>query len=53
MNDRKKRIAMLQESLNRILITSGPKGCRSSAAYKLSVQLDKEIVKYYKSMNNI
>lgn len=53
MNNRKKSIAMMQEALNRILVTSGPKGCKSGAAYKLSVQLDKEIVKYYRSMNNI
>ncbi len=50
MNNRKNSIAAMQEALNRLLVTSGPKGCRSGAAYKLSVQLDKEIVKYYKNI---
>lgn len=53
MNNRKKRIATMQEALNRILMTSGSNGCRSKAAYKISVQLDKEIAKYYRSINNI
>ncbi len=53
MNNRKKRITTMQEALNRLLMTAGPKGCRNRAVYKLSVQLDKEIVKYYRSANNI
>lgn len=53
MNNRKKRITTMQEALNRLLMTAGPNGCRNRAVYKLSVQLDKEIVKYYRSANNI
>ena len=53
MNNRKKRIATMQEALNRLLMTAGQNGGRNRAVYKLSVQLDKEIVKYYRSANNI
>ncbi|WP_083461296.1 aspartyl-phosphate phosphatase Spo0E family protein [Cellulosilyticum ruminicola] len=53
MNNRKKRISTMQEALNRLLMTSGANVCRSKTVYKLSMQLDKEIVKYYRSIENI
>lgn len=50
MNEMKKSISFMQDSLNRLLYVSGPAGCKTQGAYSLSVMLDKEIVKYYKNL---
>lgn len=46
-----KKITFMQNNLNRLLYASGPAGCKTANAYSLSVMLDKEIVKYYKNLN--
>ena len=51
MENRKKSIAVMQEALNRIFVSGGAKS-KSSPAYQLSIKLDKEIVKYYRSVAN-
>lgn len=50
MKDMKKSITYMQNRLNRLLVTSGPAGCRARPVYTLSLELDKEIVKYYKNL---
>lgn len=52
MNEVKKSITFMQNNLNKLLYTTGPTGCKTSGIYSLSIKLDKEIVKYYKSLSN-
>ena len=52
MNEVKKSITCMQYNLNKRLYTTGVSGCKTSSIYLLSAELDKEIVKYYKSLTN-
>lgn len=51
MKDMKKSIAFLQENLNRLLGEEEVAGCEIPGAYSLSIMLDKEIVEYYKNLD--
>ncbi|MDF2612584.1 MAG: hypothetical protein K0S71_370 [Clostridia bacterium] len=52
MKDMKKNILCMQENLNRILGTTGFSRYNTKPIYTLSLKLDKEIVKYYRNLNN-
>ena len=52
MNEVKKSITFMQNNLNKLLHTAGPTGCKTPGIYSLSIKLDKEIVKYYKSLSH-
>ncbi len=52
MNEVKKSITFMQNNLNKLLYTTGPTGCKTQGIYSLSIKLDKEIVKYYKSLSH-
>lgn len=52
MKDMKKNILFMQENLNRLLGTTGVSRYNTKSIYTLSLKLDKEIVKYYRTLNN-
>ena len=52
MKEMKKNIVCLQENLNRLLGSTDSSGYNSKPIYTLSLKLDKEIVKYYRNLNN-
>ncbi len=52
MKEMKKSITSMQNNLNRLLGNVGPTGCRTPGIYSLSTKLDKEIVKYYKTLGS-
>ncbi len=52
MKEMKKNISFMQENLNRLLGTTGGSRYNTKPAYMLSLKLDKEIVKYYRNLNN-
>ncbi len=51
MKEMKKNILFMQENLNRLLGTTGSSRYNTKPIYTLSLKLDKEIVKYYRSLN--
>ncbi len=52
MREVKKSIMAMQGNLNYRLRNTGTDGFRKQCIYNLSTQLDKEIVKYYRSIMN-
>jgi hypothetical protein len=52
MKDMKKNILCMQENLNKILGTTGASRYNAKYVYRLSLKLDKEIVKYYRNLSN-
>lgn len=52
MKEMKKNIVCMQENLNRLLVTTGSSRYNTKSVYTLSLKLDKEIVKYYRSLSN-
>lgn len=50
MEETKEKITTLQSHLNRLIIKMGSRSYSTAPLYTLSVELDKEIVKYYKDI---
>ena len=53
MEEMKESIAFMQKYLNQLLEGQENDSCPSSKIYLLSVMLDQEIVRYYKSLTSI
>lgn len=53
MEEMKESIAILRNNLNQLLENQENEQCPSPKIYLLSVMLDQEIVRYYKSLTSI
>ena len=52
MKEMKKNILCMQESLNKLIGSTGSSRYNTKSIYALSLKLDKEIVKYYRNLGN-